>query len=63
MIDMEIRMVGFLLTEATKEQLEEFFGYASHEYTKDAIENNLAQMPDDVFDELVKEFGLSEGNL
>lgn len=60
MIDMEKRMIDFLLTEATRGQIEEFFGYASHEYTKDEVEDNLALMPDDVFDELVKKFGLSE---
>lgn len=31
---------------------------ASHDFSKEDIEDNLSQMPDDVFDELVKEFGL-----
>ena len=44
--------------EANDEQIEEFFGYAPHGFSREEIEDSLRQMPDDVFDELVKEFGL-----
>lgn len=57
-MDIEEMMIEFLLHEATDEQIEEFFGYASHGFSKEEIEDNLSQMPDDVFDELVSEFGL-----
>ena len=53
-------MMDFLLHRANDEQIEEFFGYAPHGFSREEeeIEDNLRQMPDDVFDELVKEFGL-----
>lgn len=51
-------MIDFLLHEANDEQIEEFFGYAPHGFSRGDIEDNLSQMPDDVFGELVKEFGL-----
>ena len=50
-------MIDFLLHEANDEQIEEFFGYAPHGFSRGDIEDNLSQMPDDVFGELVKEFG------
>lgn len=51
-------MIDFLLNKANDEQIEEFFGYAPHGFSREDIENILSQMPDDVFDELAKEFGL-----
>lgn len=51
-------MIDFLLNKANNEQIEEFFGYAPHGSSREDIEDNLSQMPDDVFDELVNEFGL-----
>ena len=36
-------------------RLKNFFGYAPHGFSKENIEDNLGQMPDDVFDKLVKE--------
>lgn len=59
-MDIEEIMIEFLLHKANDEQIEEFFGYAPHGFSreKEEIEDNLRQMPDDVFDELVKEFGL-----
>lgn len=58
-MDIEEMMIDFLLHEANDEQIEEFFGYAPHGFSKEDIADNLSQMPDDVFDDLVKEFGLS----
>ena len=57
-MDIEKMMIDFLLHEANDEQIEEFFGYAPHGFSKEDIEDNLSQMPDDIFDNLVKEFGL-----
>lgn len=57
-MDIEEMMIDFLLHEANDEQIEEFFGYAPHGFSREDVENNLSQMPDDVFDELVKEFRL-----
>lgn len=57
-MDIEEMMIDFLLNKANDEQIEEFFGYAPHGFTREDIEDNLSQMPDDVFDELAKEFGL-----
>ena len=57
-MDIEEMMIDFLLHEANDEQIEEFFGYAPHGFSKEDIEDTLSQMPDDVFDDLVKEFGL-----
>lgn len=57
-MDIEEMMIDFLLHEANDEQIEEFFGYAPHGFSKEDIKDNLSQMPDDVFDDLVKEFGL-----
>lgn len=58
-MNIEEIMIEFLLYKATDEQIEEFFGYAPHGFSREDIQDNLSQMPDDVFDELVKEFGLS----
>lgn len=57
-MDIEEMMIDFLLHEANDEQIEEFFGYAPHGFSRGDIEDNLSQIPDDVFDELVKEFEL-----
>lgn len=57
-MDVEEIMIDFLLNKANDEQIEEFFGYAPHGFSKEDIEDNLIQMPDDVFDELIKEFRL-----
>lgn len=57
-MDIEEMIIDFLLNKANDEQIEEFFGYAPHGFSREDIEDNLSQMPDDVFDELVKEFGL-----
>ena len=53
-----IKGKSFEECKANDEQIEEFFGYAPHGFSREEIEDNLRQMPDDVFDELVKEFGL-----
>ena len=57
-MDIEEMMIDFLLNKANDEQIEEFFEYAPHGFSREDIEDNLSQMPDDVFDELAKEFGL-----
>lgn len=57
-MDIEEMMMDFLLHRANDEQIEEFFGYASHGFSREDIKDNLSQMPDGVFDELAKEFGL-----
>lgn len=54
-MDMKETMIDFLLHKANDEQIEEFFGYAPHRFNREDIEDVLCQMPDDVFDELVKE--------
>lgn len=54
-MDIEEMMIDFLLNKANEEQIEEFFGYAPHGFSREDIEDNLGQMPDDVFDELVEE--------
>lgn len=57
-MDIEEMMIDFLLNKANDEQIEQFFGYAKHDFSKEDIEDNLSQIPDDVFDELVKEYEL-----
>ena len=54
-MDIEEMMIDFLLNKANEEQIEEFFGYAPHGFSREDIEDNLGQMTDDVFDELVEE--------
>lgn len=54
-MDIEEIMIDFLLNKANEEQIEEFFGYAPHGFSREDIEDNLGQMPDDVFDELAEE--------
>lgn len=54
-MDIEEMMIDFLLNKANEEQIEEFFGYAPHGFSREDIEDNLGQMPDDVFDELIEE--------
>lgn len=58
-MDKEEMMIDFLLHYATDEQLDQFFGYAPHGFSREDIEDTLSQMPDDVFDELAEEFNLS----
>lgn len=57
-MDIEEMMMDFLLHRANDEQIEEFFGSAPHGFSREDIKDNLSQMPDGVFDELAKEFGL-----
>lgn len=57
-MDIEEIMSDFILHKANDEQIEQFFGYAKHDFSKEDIEDNLSQMPDEVFDELMKEFEL-----
>lgn len=52
-------MIDFILNKATKEQRDEFFGFSEYELTKECCEDNLSQMPDDVFDELVRKYDIS----
>ena len=57
-MDIEDMMMNFILHEANDEQVKQFFGYAKHDFSREDIEDNLSQIPDDVFDELVIKFGL-----
>lgn len=58
-MDLEEMMIDYVLNHATQKEVEEFFGYADYgECTREACEDNLSQMPDEVFDELVENFGL-----
>lgn len=57
-MDIEEIMMDFILHKANNEQIEQLFGYVKHGFSKEDIEDNLSQMPDDVFDELMKEFEL-----
>ena len=57
-MDIEEMMMEFILHKANDEQIEQFFGYVKHGFSNEDIEDNMSQMPDDVFDELVKKFGL-----
>lgn len=57
-MDIEEMMTDFILHKANDDQIEQFFGYAPHGFSRGDIEDNLSQMPDDVFDELVTKFGL-----
>lgn len=57
-MDIEEMMIDFILHEASEKQIEAFFGFNPHGFTKEEVEDVLAQMPDDVFDESAKEFGL-----
>ena len=56
-------MTDFILHKANDDQVEQFFGYTPHGFSRGDIEDNLSQMPDEVFDELVKEFGLPTDGL
>lgn len=39
-------------------QMKNVFEYAPHGFSREEIEDNLSQMPDDVFSELAKKFGV-----
>ena len=43
-MDIEEIMIDFLLNKANNEQIEQFFGYAKHDFSKEDIEDNLSQM-------------------
>lgn len=62
-MNIEKRMIDFLLNKANAEQIKEFFGYEPHGFDRKEIENILCQMPDDVLDDLVNEFGLSSNEV
>lgn len=62
-MDVEEIMIDFLLNKANDEQIEQFFGYAPHGFSREDIEDNLSQMPDDVFDELVKNLDFPQTEL
>ena len=57
-MDIEEMMIDFILHEANDKQIIQFFSYSPFDFSREEIKDNLSQMPDDVFDELVKEFGL-----
>ena len=57
-MDIEEMMMDFILHKANDKQIEQFFVYSKHDFSKEDIEDSLSQMPDNVFDELVKEFEL-----
>ena len=59
-MDIEEMMIDYIMNKATQEEVEEFFGHtACGVCTREACENNLAQMPFEEFDMFVKKFGLS----
>ena len=55
----EEMMIDYIMNKATQEEVEEFFGHTAYGVcTREACENNLAQMPFEEFDMFVKKFGL-----
>ena len=54
-MDVEEIMIDFLLNKANDEQIEQFFGYAPHGFSREDIE--------DVFDELVKNLDFPQTEL
>ena len=40
-MDIEEMMMDFILHKANNEQIEQFFGYANHDFSKEDIEDNL----------------------
>lgn len=58
-MDIEEKMIDYIINKATREEQEEFFGFCMQEIiTKEECEDNISQMPDEVFDELANRFGL-----
>ena len=43
-MDIEEMMMDFILHKANDEQIEQFFGYVKHGFSKEDIEDNLSQM-------------------
>lgn len=63
-MDMEEKMINYIMNKATREEEEEFFGYClPYIITEEECKDNLAQMPDDVFDELIHKFGLDTDSI
>ena len=59
-MDIEEMMIDYVMNKATQEEVEEFFGYSAYGIcTKEECENNISQMPDEVFAMFLKKFGLS----
>lgn len=59
-MDIENRMIEFLLKDATEEQVNQFFGCKTPAFNREDIEDVLDQMPDYKFLMLVGAFGLTE---
>lgn len=58
-MDIEEMMIDYIMYNATREEVEEFFGYAAYGIcTREECENCLAQMPDEEFNMFVKKFRL-----
>lgn len=56
-MDIEEMMINYILYEAEPHEVEEFFGYADYELTRECCVDNLSQMPDEEFDRFVELFG------
>lgn len=59
----EDTMIHFLLHKADDSQVEEFFGYNPHGFSKEDIEDVLSQMPEDVLSQLAEAFGLAKSSV
>lgn len=58
-MDIEEKMIDYIMDKATQEETEEFFGYACYGVcTREECKNNLAQMSDEEIDMFAKKFGL-----
>lgn len=55
-MDIEEKMIYFLLNEATEMDIENFFGYVPNILNEDEIMSIISQMPDEEFDSFVKKF-------
>lgn len=63
-MDIEEMTIDYIMNNATKEEVDEFFGYATHGVlTREACENNLAQMPDEEFDMFIEKFNLPKDGI
>lgn len=62
-MDIEEKLLYFLLNEATETEIEDFLGYVPNILFENEIMSIIMQMPDEEFDYFVKKFQIETDSL
>ena len=62
-MDIEEKLIYFLLNEATEMDIKDFFGYVPDTLNEDKIMSIISQMPDEEFDSFIKKFQIDVNSI